>query len=99
MSLVQNGQYKSDSHCYGLHMGSQDFPDSSVVKECDPQAGDAGVIPGLGRSPGEANGNPLQYSGLENPKDRGAWQWQSRGHKEWDTTEMTEHACMPVPSE
>ena len=37
-------------------------------------AGDLGSIPGLGRSPGEGNGNPLQYSCLENPMDRGAWQ-------------------------
>ena len=36
--------------------------------------GDLGSIPGLGRSPGEGNGNPLQYSFLENPMDRGAWQ-------------------------
>ena len=46
-------------------------------KESTCQAGhtrDAGLIPGLGRSPGEANANPLQYSCLGNPKDRGAWQ-------------------------
>jgi len=36
-------------------------------------AGDLGLIPGLGRSPGEGNGNPLQYSCLENPMDGGAW--------------------------
>jgi len=36
-------------------------------------AGDLGLIPGLGRSPGEGNGNPLQYSCLGNPMDRGAW--------------------------
>ena len=36
-------------------------------------AGDLGLIPGLGRSPGEGNGNPLQYSCLENPMDREAW--------------------------
>ena len=36
-------------------------------------AGDIGSVPGLGRSPGVGNGNPLQYSCLENPKDRGAW--------------------------
>ena len=36
-------------------------------------AGDLGSSPGLGRSPGEGNGNPLQYCGLENPMDRGAW--------------------------
>ena len=49
----------------------------SVVKNLPASAGDArdvGLIPGLGRSPGEGNGNPLQYSCLENPKDRGAWQ-------------------------
>ena len=37
-------------------------------------AGDTSSIPGLGKSPGEGNGNPLQYSCLENPMDRGAWQ-------------------------
>ena len=42
-------------------------------KESACQAGDPGSIPGLGRSPGEGNGNPLQYSCLENPMDRGAW--------------------------
>ena len=40
---------------------------------------DAGSIPGLGRSPGEGNGNPLQYSCLENPMDRGAWQQSQTG--------------------
>ena len=51
------------------------FPDGSVVKNPHANAGDADVssIPGSGRSPGEGNGNPLQYSCLENPMDRGAW--------------------------
>ena len=49
------------------------FPCSSVGKESACNAGDPGSIPGLGRSPGEGNGNPLQYSCLENPMDRGAW--------------------------
>ena len=47
-----------------------------VVKNLPTNAGDirdAGLIPGLGRSPGEGNGNPLQYSYLENSMDRGAW--------------------------
>jgi len=44
-----------------------------VVKNHPPNAGDVGSVPGSGRSPGEANGNPLQYSCLENPIDRGAW--------------------------
>ena len=50
------------------------FPDSSVSKESACNAGDLGSIPELGRSPGEGNGNPLQYSCLENPMDGGDWQ-------------------------
>ena len=49
------------------------FPDGSDGKESACSAGDPSLIPGLGRSPGEGNGNPLQYSCLENPMDRGAW--------------------------
>ena len=49
---------------------------------------DMGLIPGLGRSPGEGNVNPLQYSSLGNPMDRGAWQATVHGgHKESDATE------------
>jgi len=48
------------------------FPHSSVGKESACNAGDSGMIPGLGRSPGEGNGHLLQYSCLENPLDRGA---------------------------
>ena len=50
------------------------FYDVSGGKESACNAGDPGSIPGLGRSPGEGNGNPLQYSCLGNPMDRGAWQ-------------------------
>ena len=50
-----------------------DFPGSSDGKVSVYNAGDPGSIPGLGRSPGERNGNPLQYSWLENPMDRGTW--------------------------
>ena len=49
------------------------FPGGSVVKEYVYNAGDMGLIPGSGRSPGEGNGNPLQYSFLEKPMDRGDW--------------------------
>ena len=49
------------------------FPGGSEVKASAWNAGDLGSIPGSGRSPGEGNGNPLQYSCLENPMDRGAW--------------------------
>ena len=48
-------------------------PGSSDSKDFAYNAGDPGSIPGSGRSPGEGNGNPLQYSCLENPMDRGAW--------------------------
>ena len=48
------------------------FPHSSVGKDCACSAGDPGSMPGSGRSPGEGNGNPLQYSCLENPMDRRA---------------------------
>ena len=52
------------------------FPGGSEVKASASNAGDLGSIPGSGISSGEENGNPLQYSCLENPMDRGAW---------WDT--------------
>ena len=50
------------------------FPGGSEVKASASNVGDSGSIPGLGRSPGEGNGNPLQYSCLENPMDEGFWQ-------------------------
>ena len=50
------------------------FPGGSGVRNPPANEGDAGSIPGFGRSSGEGNGNPLQYSCLENPTDRGAWQ-------------------------
>jgi len=49
------------------------FPGGSVSTESACNAGDLGLIPGFGRFPGEGNGNPLQYSCLENPMDRGPW--------------------------
>ena len=74
---------------------SKDFPGGSDGKAPIYNVGGPGLSPGLGRSPGEGNGNPLQYYCLENPMDRGAWQAavygvaKSRiwGHKEPDTTE------------
>ena len=50
------------------------FPGGSAVKHPPDKAGDADLIPGLGRSLGEGSGNPLQYSCLGNPMDKGAWQ-------------------------
>ena len=52
---------------------SLDIPGGTDGKVSGYNAGDPGSIPGLGRSPGEENGNPLQYSCLENPMDRGTW--------------------------
>ena len=73
------------------------FPCSSVGKESGRNAGDLGSIPGSGRSPGDGNGNTLQYFCLENPMDRGTWQatvepgrLQSMGSQESDMTERLE---------
>ena len=61
----------------------------SVVKNLPANAGDADLILGLGRSPGEGNSNPLQYSCLGNPMDRGEWQLTVQGvAKELDMTEQ-----------
>ena len=68
-----------------------------VVKNSAANAGDlrdAGLIPGWGRPPGKENGNPIRYSCLENPRDRGAWSATVRGVAESDTTEGI--ACMHV---
>ena len=58
---------------FGCAVQLEGFPGGSEDKVSACNAGDLGLIPGLGRSPGEGNGNPLQYSCLENPMDRGAW--------------------------
>ena len=62
------------------------FPGDSAVKNLPVNAGDEGSIPGLGRSPGGGNVNPLQYSCLENPMDRGAWRATVHRVAESDTT-------------
>ena len=59
---------------------------SSVGKESACNAGNLGSIPKLGRSPGGGNGNPLHYSCLEHPTDRGAWQATVHGVARLDTT-------------
>ena len=73
-------------------MYSPSFPGGSVVTNLPAKAGDAGDVgsfPGLGRFPGEGNGNPLQYSWLENPVDRVVLV----GYSPWDhkRSDMTEH--------
>ena len=63
------------------------FPGGSVVKNPPANAGDAGSIPGWGRSPGEGNDNSLQFSCLENPINKGGWWATVHGvAKESDTT-------------
>ena len=66
-NIIPNGD-----QCYEASM-VQGSPAGSVVKNLPANAGDMGLIPGSGRSPGEGNGNTLNYSCLENPIDRGAW--------------------------
>ena len=71
---------------YGL---AKSLPGGSVGKESACNAGDTGLVPGLGRSPGGGHGNPLQYFCLENPMNRGAW-WATvqAATKEQDMTEV-----------
>ena len=71
-------------HLYGVSKIVKGFPGAPDDKESACNMGDLGSIPGLGRTPGEGNGYPLQYSCLENSMDRGYSPW---GHKELDTTE------------
>ena len=63
------------------------FPGGAEVEASACNMRELGSIPGLGRSPGEGNGNPVQYSCLENPMDGGAWWATLHGRKELDTTE------------
>ena len=78
--------WKYNLNCLGVkyHTG---FPGGSDGKESACKAGDLGLIPESGRSPGEGNGNPVQYSRLENPRMEEPGQLQSMGHKESDMTE------------
>ena len=70
--MMQFWKQQTRSPACRLPVG-QSFPGGSDSKESACNAGDPGLIPGLGRSPGEENGHSLQYSSLENSMDRGAW--------------------------
>ena len=72
------------------------LPYSSDGKEFACNEGDGSLIPGSGRSPGEGNGNPLQYSWLENPMDRGLAGYSPWGQKELDTTKWLTHTYIPM---
>ena len=61
------------SHRFSHFLGNRGFPGGSEVKASAYDVGDLGLIPGSGRSPGEGDGNPLQYFCLEDPMDGGAW--------------------------
>ena len=61
-----------------LSTNAQGFPGGSEVKNPPAKAGDTDLLHGLGRSPGEGNGNPFQYSCLENLMDRSAWEPESK---------------------
>ena len=65
------------------------FPGGSDGKESSCNAGELGLIPGLGRSPGEGNVYPVQYTCLENSMDRGAWRATVHGVTESDMTNLT----------
>ena len=92
----------------GLLYKKVGFPDGSVIKNPSVNAGNVGVIPGSGRFPGDGNGNPVQYSCLENPMDRrvgdNPWAHKRVRHdlatkqKEQHTKKYLRnfHACSPV---
>ena len=76
------------------------FPGGSVVKNPPASAGDVGLIPGSGRTPGEWNGDPLQYFCLENPMDRGTWQvtvyGDAKSWTEFSSTQLISHVQLFV---
>ena len=75
------------------------LPGGSVVKNPPDDAGNMGSIPESGRSPGEGNGSLLQYSCLECPMDRGAWQATLHGvAKELDTSWQLNNTCISLAS-
>ena len=74
MECIAQGVAKSLTRLSDFHFHLAGFPSGLVGKESACNAGHLGFISGLGRSPGEGKGYPLQYSYLENSMDRGAWQ-------------------------
>ena len=93
-SWVWNIRWRRDRLPTSVFLG---FPCSSAGKESACNAGDLGLIPGLGRSPGEGNGYPLQYSGLENSMDcivhgvAKSWTWLSDFHFYEEDKSLSQH--------
>ena len=83
--FVKNLNFRSDNQ--EITFLVQRFPGDSDSKESTCNAGDLGSNPGLARSPGGGHGNPVQYSCLENPMDKGAWQAIVHEVTELDRTE------------
>ena len=69
MALLQD----IGGYIFEIVIGKRGLPGGSMVKNLPAISGDMGLTPGLGRSPGKGNSNPLQYSCLGNPMDRGVW--------------------------
>ena len=92
-------EYVKAVYCYPTYLTSMGFPGGSVEKNLPAVVGDVknmGSIPGLGKLPGEGNGNPLWYSCLTNPMDRGALWAIVHGVARVRHDLATEHACMPA---
>ena len=86
---IYPGSWSAQYHLFQEIIG---FPGGSDGQESTCNVGDLGLIPGLGRSLGEGNGNPLQYSCLENPMDRGAWWATVHGvTKSWTQLSTAQH--------
>ena len=83
---MMNGESKSQA-LERSRLTERGFPGGTVEKNLLANAGGVSSIPGSGRSPREGNGNPLQYSCLGNPMDRGVWWTTVYGVAELDTTE------------
>ena len=92
ISLYYSNKKKHIS-CYHNPFYQKGFPGGSDGKESACNAGDQGSIPGLGRYPGEGNGNPLQYFCLKNSMDYSPW-----GHKELGTTEQLSLSLFLAPA-
>ena len=99
--FISWGQRIENGGTEHFHYLQSNFSGGSDSKESACNAGDLGSIPGSVRSPGESNGNPAQYSCLENSMDRGVWQAKVHGVAKSDMTEQITHTplwCSVLPN-